>query len=117
MIYKILADLVVFSHFLWVLFLFFGALFGRRNRGIQVFHLAGLSYAVILQISGWYCPLTDLEVWLRSKHDPDLVYTGSFIVHYVEEIVYVELSRSFVIAFSVFLLGLNIGLYLKRKTR
>src|SRR3972149_9623575 len=104
MIHKILADLVVLLHFLWILFLLFGAFFGKRNRGIKIFHLAGLLFAVILQISDWYCPLTYLEVWLRSKHDPNLVYTGSFIIHYVEEIVYIELSRDLVAGLAILLL-------------
>ena len=115
MIYKIFADAVVFVHFLWILFLFFGALGGRRNAGIKIFHLAGLLFAVILQISGWYCPLTYIEVWLRSKHDPGLIYNGSFIIHYVEKIVYIDLSRHLVMAFAILLFGLNMWLYSKRK--
>jgi Protein of Unknown function (DUF2784) len=115
MIYKIFADAVVFFHFLWILFLFFGALGGKRNIGIKIFHLAGLLFAVILQISGWYCPLTYLEVWLRSKHDSGLIYTGSFIIYYVEKIVYIEISRYLVMAVAILLVGLNMCLYSKRK--
>ena len=46
----------------------------------MVIHLSGLFFAILIQVFGWYCPLTHLEFWLRSKHDPALVYVGSFMV-------------------------------------
>ena len=113
--YKILTDIVVLTHFLWILFLFFGAFLGRRNKALKIFHLSGLFFALLIQVFDWYCPLTYLEVWLRSKHDPGLIYAGSFIMHYVERIVYMELSHQFIFAFTIFLLGFNIWFYLKKK--
>ena len=86
MLYKILADIVVLIHFLWIVFLFFGAFWGIKNKAGRIFHLSGLAFAFILQIFDWYCPLTHLEVWLRSKHSPFLTYAASFIIHYVEKI-------------------------------
>jgi len=117
MVYKILADIVVLIHFLWILFLFFGSFWGVRNRAIKIFHLSGLAFALIIQIFDWYCPLTDLEVWLRSKHSPALTYAGSFIIHYVEEIVYIELSRYLVLILTIFLCAFNAWFYLRRKKR
>ncbi len=116
MIYKILADSVVFVHFLWILFLFFGAFFGKRDRVLRIFHISGLCFAILIQIFGWYCPLTYLEVWLRSKQASNATYTGSFIVYYVEKIVYIELSRPLIFAFSIVLFGLNIWVYLTKKS-
>ena len=116
MVYKILADVVVLIHFLWIIFLFLGALWGVRNKAVRIFHLSGLAFAFIIQIFGWYCPLTYLEVWLRSGHDPSLTYTGSFIVHYVEQIVYIELSRSLIFVLTLVLCGLNLWLYWKKKS-
>jgi hypothetical protein len=116
MFYKILADSVVLIHFLWVIFLLFGATLGVKNKAVRIFHLSGFAFAFIIQIFGWYGPLTYLEVWLRSKHDFALTYTGSFIIHYVEEIVYIELSRTLILFFTILLYGLNIGFYfMKRK--
>ncbi len=115
MIYKILADSVVAIHFLWIVFLFIGAIWGIKNKAIKIFHISGLVFAFIIQILDWYCPLTHLEVWLRSKHTFSLTYTGSFIIHYVESIVYIELSRYLVFLFTIFLCGLNLWIYLKKK--
>src|SRR4030042_3541897 len=115
MIYKILADSVVLIHFLWIVFLFSGAIWGIKNRVVKIFHISGLVFAFVIQIFDWYCPLTHLEVWLRSKHNPALTYAGSFIIHYVERIVYIELSRNLIIVLTLVLCGCNVWLYLKKK--
>ncbi len=117
MLFKILADIVVSIHFLWIIFLFLGALWGIKNKAVMTFHLSGLAFAFIMQVFGWYCPLTYLEVWLRSGHNPSLTYTGSFIIHYVERVVYIELSRSLIFVFTLVLCGVNLWLYSKKKVR
>lgn len=90
--FVLLADIIVFIHFLWIVFLIFGALWGRRHRIVKFIHIAGIIFALIIQIFDWYCPLTHLEVWLRKKQDPFLGYKeGSFIIHYVEKLIYIEL--------------------------
>jgi hypothetical protein len=114
--YKILADAVVLIHFLWIVFLFLGALWGRKSRIVKIFHLSGLAFAFIIQIFDWYCPLTHLEFWLRSKHAPDLAYAGSFIIYYVERIVYMEISQTIVLLFTILLCGFNALFYLKKKS-
>jgi len=115
MFYKILADIVVLIHFLWILFLFLGGLWGIKNQAIKIFHLSGLAFALILQIFDWYCPLTHLEVWLRAMHSPCLTYTGSFIPHYVEKIVYLELSRGVVLVLTILLCGMNAWVYFRKR--
>ncbi len=119
MFYKIFADFVVLVHFLWIVFLLLGAVWGIRSKVIRIIHVSGLSFAVLIQVLGWYCPLTHLEVWLRSKHNPDLSYTGSFIIHYLEEIVYLELSQAMVFGLTIILCLFNLWIYLarRRKTR
>ncbi len=114
MFYKILADSVVLIHFLWILFLFFGAIWGIKNKAVKIFHISGLAFAFVIQIFGWYCPLTYLEVWLRSKHDFALTYTGSFVIHYVETMVYIELSRPLILILTLFLCGFNVWLYFRK---
>jgi hypothetical protein len=117
MISKILADSVVLIHFLWIIFLFFGALWGVKNRLVKIFHIVGLAFAFLIQIVDWYCPLTHFEVWLRSKHDFALTYTGSFIIYYVEKIVYIEISRTLIFFFTLLLCGFNGWFYLRKTNR
>jgi hypothetical protein len=116
MTYKILADTVVMVHFSWILFLIFGAFPGVRWKAVRIIHISGLSLAIVFQAFDWYCPLTDLEVWLRSRQDPYATYTGSFIVHYAEKLVYIDLPRWVILTATVMVVGLNTWIYL-RKTR
>ena len=114
MLYKILADITVFAHLFWIVFLFLGALWGVKSKVIRIFHLSGLFFSILLQVFGWYCPLTHIEVWLMSKHDPTITYMGSFIIYYVEKVVYLELSKTAIFIFTIFLCVFNAWFYFKK---
>jgi hypothetical protein len=108
MLYKILADLVVLIHFTWILFVLWGFILTvcnsvsiyvlRRAKDssraffdrwiFRTIHLAGIVYVTILTVLGKYCPLTILENKFRQQYNPELTYPGSFVVHYIERIVY-----------------------------
>jgi hypothetical protein len=113
--YRVLADGVVVLHFLWIVFLVLGALWGRRLKAVRVVHLSGLGFSVLMQVFGWYCPLTHLEVWLRARQDPSEAYRGSYIIHYVERLVYIELSPALVFALTLLLCGFNLWLYFGKR--
>jgi len=113
--YKILADIIVIIHFLWIVFLIFGVFLGVRYKAVKVFHIAGLAFAFIIQIFDWYCPLTHVEIWLRAKHNPDLAYAGSFIVHYVEKLIYIELPRYAIFILTIILCGFNAWMYRRKR--
>jgi hypothetical protein len=116
MFFKSASDFVVLIHFLWILFLIFGPFIGRKHRAIRIFHIAGLGFAVVMQIFGWYCPLTHLEIWFRQRHDPALTYHGSFIIHYIEKIVYIELSPAIIFVLTLILVAVT-GYIYSRKER
>ncbi len=111
MFYKILADGVVGIHFLWILFLIVGGFWGVKYKAVRVFHLFGLALALVLQVLDWYCPLTHLEGWLRAAQNPSLINRGSFIIYYVERLVYLEVSRPAIVFFTVLLCGVNGWVY------
>src|SRR3989338_7550279 len=83
----------------------------RRQRRPHPFPLDSVSFFLV--IFNWYCPLTYLEVWLRSRHDPSLTYKGSFIIYYAEKLIYVELPRYLIAISTIFLCGFNGWLYIK----
>lgn len=113
--YGIFADLTVLTHFLWILFLIFGSLWGVRRRAVKILHISGLAFALVIQVFGWYCPLTYLEVWLRAKQNPSLTYRGSFIVHYMERFVYLDLSRTTITMLTILLCTFTAWFYLRKK--
>ena len=115
MFYKAAADFVVLVHFFWILFLIFGAFPGRKYLPVKILHIAGLCFSFIMQIFGWYCPLTDLEIWLKIKYEPSLTYKGSFIIHYVEKIVYIELSPWIIFLLTVILIAISVLVYHRGK--
>jgi hypothetical protein len=88
MSWTIAADLVVAVHLLWILFLIFGALAGRRVAWVKWLHVGALAFSVALQVFRWSCPLTLLEVWLRNRALPEQGYAGDFLAHYAQELVY-----------------------------
>jgi len=100
--YEIIADFLVATHFLWILFI--GAGFALTLWGIffkrkildwfwfRTLHLAGIVYVGALSLQGKLCPLTIWENQLRTKADPASTYSGSFIIHYIEKLVYLEVN-------------------------
>jgi hypothetical protein len=113
-IYLIGADIVVFIHFLWIVFLITGAFWGRRHKWIKRLHITGLLFAFVIQIFGWYCPLTHLEFWLRRMHDPSQSYTGSFIIHYAEKFIYPDIPPGTILVMTIVLALISAWLYLHR---
>ena len=113
--YGVFADGVVLIHFLWILFLVCGAFWGVKNWAVRIFHISGLVFAVVIQLFDWYCPFTYLEAWLRSMQNLATAYPSSFIVYYVQKIVYIELSHPTIILLTFFLCGFSAWLYLRKK--
>lgn len=115
MIYNIFADTVVLIHFLWIVFLLFGAFLRKIHRHIKFLHIIGLAYALIIQIFDLYCPLTLFEFWLRRLSDPTLRYETSFISYYLEKLIYVEVSREVILILTFVIILLNFILYMRDK--
>lgn len=83
----ILADIVFTIHFLFILFVGTGAFLLLRYPRLIWLHLPALTWAVLISIFGWICPLTPLENYFRALAELE-VYRGGFIAHYLEPIVY-----------------------------
>ena len=101
MLYKILADIIVTLHLIWVLFMLAGFIltlsgfFWKKffDRWVfRTFHLLGILLVSMLTVMGKYCPLTIWENMLRLKYEPSLTYPESFIIHYVKKLVYPEVN-------------------------
>ena len=116
MLYRIAADITVIFHFLWIVFLIFGVFIGRRHRWVKIIHLSGIAFSLVIQFSGLYCPFTYLEIWLRKLHNPSQSYSGSFIIHYVEKIVYVDIHPEVILILTIVLAIVSVWLYYPRKS-
>jgi predicted branched-subunit amino acid permease len=115
--YRILAALAVLIHFSWILFLVFGAIWGRRHPTVKVLHLAGLAFAFVLHLFSLICPLTHVEIYFRTLADPRAAYSGSFIIHYVDRLIYIALPPVFLLILTIALCIFNLLVYLRRRPR
>jgi hypothetical protein len=115
--YKIAADFVVLLHFLWIVFLIVGAFIGRRYKWAKILHITGMGLAMFLQLAGWYCPLTYLEISLRRMHDPSQAYTGSFIINYLQKIVYLQVPAKAILIATIFLVLMSAWIYLYKSKK
>jgi hypothetical protein len=122
MAYKIFADAVIVVHFLFILFMLLGflltiyaVLFREKFFDWWLFrslHLLGIFYVASLSILGKYCPLTILENELRLKYEVFSVYSGSFIVHYLEKLVYPDVNPLVIQIPTVFLAIFTIVMFI-----
>jgi hypothetical protein len=80
---------------------------------VKYIHIPGVVFACVVELCDWYCPLTHLEVWLRGQY-PGHSYSGSFITHYLERLIYIDLPRWAIIVLTIMLFGMNFLLYLRR---
>jgi hypothetical protein len=94
MTYTMWADLVLLLHLLWIIFILTGLAWVRRRPWLAGLHLLSLLVLVVLNLGGWYCPLTLLEYHLRVQDPGSPAQGGSFIFTYVERLVYLRLPES-----------------------
>ncbi|MCR8915088.1 DUF2784 domain-containing protein [Marinobacter panjinensis] len=110
--YQILADTVLTIHVLVVVFVVLGlvlVLAGNRlgwrwvnNPWFRFAHLGAIAVVVAEAWLGVVCPLTTLEMWLRSKAGAE-AYGGSFIEYWLQQILYYDAPAwVFVTAYTVF---------------
>ncbi len=95
--FQLAADAVLLLHVLFVAFVVFGLVLifvGRafrwgwiRNPWFRLAHLLAIGVVVVQSWFGAICPLTTLEMTLRSRGG-DTVYPGSFVAHWLEAILY-----------------------------
>jgi hypothetical protein len=120
MVYRVLTDITFIIHLGWIVFLVAGAYWGRKSLPVMAAHGLGLAFSIVMQVFGWYCPLTHLEFWLRERYDSGAAYPGSFITHYAERLIYLNIPPWFIFAFTVVLVlvnGLIYGKILREKRR
>ena len=65
MICRLLADLVLGVHFLFIVFAVAGGALAWRWRWVPWLHLPVLAWGATVEFMGWVCPLTPLENALR----------------------------------------------------
>ena len=87
MIFRLLADLVVLCHALFVAFVVLGGFLAWRWRWVAWAHVPAALWGVAIEYAGWICPLTPLENSFRTRAGQE-GYSGGFIEHYIIPLLY-----------------------------
>jgi polyferredoxin len=112
--FRMLADAVLAAHFAFVVFVVLGLALivvggvrgwpWVRNPIFRLAHLGAIAIVVAQAWLGAVCPLTTLEMALRRRAG-DASYTGSFIAHWLEQLLYYEAPAwVFAVGYSAFAL-------------
>ena len=110
-VYPVLADLVVLVHLGFVVFVVFGGLLVMKWPGLIRIHLPAVFWGVAIELSGWICPLTPLENWLRHKEGEEN-YQFDFVAHYLLPMLYPQgLTRRSQIVLGALVLVVNGAMY------
>ena len=113
---RLLAALVLAFHLAWILWVIFGALWTRRRPWLTAFHIASIVWGIIAEVGPWSCPLTLLEERLESSAGLHS-YAGDCLVHYLDAIVYPNISVNVIIGCAVAVCGANLLIYALRMVR
>jgi Protein of Unknown function (DUF2784) len=117
--YLLAADAVLSLHVLFVAFVVLGllAIFAGaalswawvRNPVFRILHLLAIVVVAIQAWLGMVCPLTTVEMALRAKAG-DVVYGGTFISHWLQELLYYEAPDwAFQVCYTAFALLVTIS--------
>ena len=110
--YRLAADGVLLLHAAFVVFVIAGLVLtvaGRffrwawvRNLWFRITHLIAIGVVVAQSWADVVCPLTTLEMILRSKAG-EATYAGSFIAHWLEALLYFNAPTwVFAVCYSIF---------------
>ncbi len=118
--YRVLADLVVGIHALFVVFVVAGGLLVLRRRWVAAVHLPAAIWGALIEFKGWICPLTPLEQSLRRAAG-QAGYEGGFIEHYLLPVLYpAGLTRGVQLVLGAAVIAVNLAVYtvvFRRTTR
>jgi Protein of Unknown function (DUF2784) len=109
--YLLLADLVLIVHLIFVIFVLCGGLLVLRWRRIAWLHLPAVGWGAVVEFTGWICPLTPLENWLRAQGG-ETSYNSDFLAQYLLPVLYPgDLTRDLQLLLGTVVVVLNSAIY------
>ena len=109
-VYSGLAVFILFLHALFIVWVVFGAFVTRSRPLLRWLHIASLVWGILTELLPWPCPLTVLENWLEANAGVQ-PYQGAFLLHYLDKLVYPDISATVLTVAGVLVCVLNLALY------
>jgi hypothetical protein len=111
MYYKIAADLVVLLHLGFIGFAVAGGLLVLKWRPVAAIHIPAAVWGALVELQGWYCPLTPLEQYLRQAAG-QYAYSGDFVERYLLPVLYpADMDRQMQMLLGAAVVVMNLVLY------
>lgn len=123
MFYRILGDILMVIHFAWIIFMLYGFVLTIRGFWTRSFwdrwvfrtvHLGGILFVASMPLLDRLCPLTEWEYQLRRQVNPDAEYTGSFIIDWLERLIYPDVPIEVVLVPTFVIAGFVLVMYVVR---
>jgi Protein of Unknown function (DUF2784) len=106
-----LADTIVVLHLGFVAFVVLGGVLVLWRPRIAWLHVPAAVWGAWIEFSGWICPLTPFENWLRARGGRP-TYASSFVDHYLLPVLYPpSLTRDVQWILGGFVVLVNVAVY------
>ncbi len=109
--YEVLADAVLILHLCFILFVVLGGLLVLRWPRVAWAHLPAAIWGALVEVTGWICPLTPLEIAFR-RAGGGAAYDTTFVERYLVPLVYPSaLTRGLQVGLGLLVVGVNVAVY------
>ncbi len=111
--YSALAIAMLLLHALFILWVVFGALLTRSRPVLRWLHIGSLLWGILTEVLPWPCPLTLVENWLEGRAGVE-PYQGGFLLHYLDKLVYPDISANLLTIAGVIVCVANLAFYARQ---
>ena len=112
-LYSALATVILVLHALFILWVVLGAFLTRGRPILRWLHIVSLVWGVLTEVLPWPCPLTLLENWAEGRAGLQ-PYEGGFLLHYLDKLVYPNISAAVLTVAGVVVCALNLAFYARQ---
>lgn len=110
-LYRLLADLLLLTHFAFIIFVLLGGLLMLKWPQVAWLHIPAALWGVLTELLSLPCPLTPMEKYFQRLAG-DAPYEGDFIAHYLLPVIYpAALTPNIQILLGIIVIVVNIVIY------
>jgi hypothetical protein len=108
-----IAILILAVHLTWLALVIIGAIWTRGRPFWSAVHISALLWGIAVEAGPWPCPLTLAEQYFENQAG-FAAYQGSFLLHYLDAIVYPNLPAWLITVAGVAVCVFNLAIYVRR---
>lgn len=109
-VYVAVAAVILALHLLFIGWVILGAFLTRSRSVLRTLHIVSLFWGILIEVLPWTCPLTYIENWAEQRAGVE-PYQDGFLMHYLDSLVYPNISPTLLTAAGVVVCCANLILY------